>query len=153
MMAQEKPVHQIHASMLYSFIKYIQWPEETNQSDFLVGVMGDDEVFNTLKQLYDGKPKGDKKYIIKKLISPIDATGCNVVYLGKDKSGEFDEIKNVVTGKPILTVTNGNNLAQKGSCINLKIIDGKLKFEMNQNSFSNSKLKVSSKLVSMAILI
>jgi hypothetical protein len=151
--AQEKPVHEIHSAMLYNFIKYIQWPNESEGGEFVVGVLGDDDVFNTLKQWYDGKPKGSKKYVVKKLSSAAEAGSCAVVYLGKGKSGQFDEVKNSVNGKSVLTVTNGNGLGQKGSCINFKIIDGKLKFEMNQGTFTSSNLKVSSQLSSMAILI
>jgi hypothetical protein len=44
-------------------------------------------------------------------------------------------------------------MAEKGSCINFKIIDGKLKFELNQNVVTGSNLKVSGQLTSMAILI
>jgi hypothetical protein len=151
--AQEKPVHEIHSAMLYNFIKYVQWPNEGEAGEFVVGVMGDEDVFNTLKQWYDGKPKGTKKYVIKKLSAPEEAATCAVVYLGKGKSNQFETIKGSIAGKPVLTITNGNGLGQKGSCINFKVIDGKLKFEMNQGTFGSSNLKVSSQLSSMAILI
>jgi hypothetical protein len=151
--AQERPTHEIHAAMVYNFIKYVQWPDEAEAGEFVVGVIGDDNVFNTLKQWYDGKPKGSKKYVVKKLATPGDANSCHVVYLGKSKNREFDTIKTSTTGKSILTVTDGNGLGQKGSCINFKVIDGKLKFELNQTTVSGSNLKVSSQLSSMAILI
>jgi hypothetical protein len=151
--AQERPPHEIHAAMLYNFIKYVQWPNEGDAGDFVVGVIGDDNVFNTLKQWYDGKPKGSKKYVIKKLASPTEANGCQVVYVGKSKNKDFDEIKSSTTGKPVLTITDGNGLGQKGSCINFKVVDGKLKFELNQGVVTGSNLKVSTQLSSMAILI
>jgi hypothetical protein len=151
--AQEKPIHEIHSAMLYNFIKYVQWPNEAEGGEFVVGVMGEDDVYNTLKQWYDGKPKGAKKYVIKKLTSAAEAATCSVIYLGKGKSKEFEDIKGSISGKPVLTITNGNGLGQKGSCINFKVIDGKLKFEMNQGTFTSANLKVSSQLTSMAILI
>ena len=151
--AQEKPIHEIHSAMLYNFIKYVQWPNEGETGDFVVGVIGDENVFNTLKTWYDGKSKGSKKYVIKKLASAEEATGCQVVYVGKSKNRDFDVIKSSVTGKSILTITDGNGMGLKGSCINFKVIDGKLKFELNQASVTGSNLKVSSQLSSMAILI
>jgi hypothetical protein len=151
--AQEKPMHEIHSAMLYNFIKYVQWPNEGDGGEFIVGVLGEDDVFNTLKQWYDGKPKGSKKYVIKKLTSAADAATCSVIYLGKAKSSQFEEVKRSIAGKSVLTITNGNGLGQKGSCINFKVVDGKLKFEMNQGTFSTANLKVSSQLSSMAILI
>lgn len=151
--AQERPTHEIHAAMLYNFIKYVQWPDEGAGGEFVVGVIGEDNVFNTLKQWYDGKPKGTKKYVIKKLSSSLEASACHVVYVGKSRSKEFENVKNNVTGKSILTITDGTGLAEKGSCINFKIVDGKLRFELNQGVVSSSNLKVSGQLSSMAILI
>lgn len=151
--AQERPTHEIHAAMLYNFIKYVQWPNEGETGDFVVGVIGDENVFNTLKAWYDGKAKGSKKYVIKKLASADEANTCQVVYVGKSKNRDFDVIKSSVTGKSILTITDGNGMAEKGSCINFKVIDGKLKFELNQAMVSGSNLKVSTQLSSMAILI
>jgi hypothetical protein len=151
--AQDRPTHEIHAAMLFNFIKYIQWPNEGEPGEFVVGVIGDDNVYNTLTAWYNGKPKGSKKYVIKKLTSVEESGSCQVVYVGKSKSRDFENIKNNVTGKSILTITDGNGLGQKGSCINFKVIDGKLKFELNQATVTSSNLKISSQLSSMAILI
>jgi hypothetical protein len=151
--AQEKPLYEIHSQMMFNFIKYIQWPNETEAGDFVVGVMGDDDVFNTLKGWYDGKPKGAKKYVVKKLTSAAEASECAVVYLGNRKNKEFENIKTAAAGKSVLTITDSYNLGQKGSCINFKVIDGKLKFELNQAAVAGSNLKVSSALSSMAIVI
>jgi hypothetical protein len=151
--AQERATHEIHAAMLYNFIKYVQWPNETEPGDFIVGVIGEENVFNTLKSWYDGKPKGTKKYVIRKLASAAEAGDCQVVYVGKSKSREFENIKNSIAGKSVLTITDSNGLGQKGSCINFKVIDGKLKFELNQGVVTSANLKVSGQLTSMAIVI
>lgn len=151
--AQDRPTHEIHAAMLYNFIKYVQWPNEGDGGEFVVGVIGDENVFNTLKSWYDGKPKGTKKYVIKKLSSPGEANSCQVVYVGRSKNKDFDVIKSSVDGKSILTITDGNGMGEKGSCINFKVIDGKLKFELNQATVNSSNLKVSTQLSSMAIMI
>lgn len=150
----EKPIHEIHAAMIFNFMKYIQWPDDaTAGSEFVVGILGEDNVFNTLKSYYDGKPKGNKKYSIRKLSDPSEAASCQVVYIGKNKGREFDNVKNATAGKPILTITDSFNLGRKGSCINFKVVDEKLKFEINQASISAATLKVAGQLSSMAILI
>ncbi len=148
----EKPIYEIHAAMLYNFMKYIQWPDDGG-SEFVVGVLGEDDVFNTLKNYYDGKPKGTKKFSIRKLTNASEAASCQVVYIGKNKSKEFDNVKNTIAGKAVLTVTDSFNLGKKGSCINFKVIDDRLKFEINQASMTSSSLKVAGQLSSMAILI
>lgn len=149
----EKPMHEIHAQMMYNFIKYIQWPNDAEPGEFVVGILGEEDVYNTLKGYYDGKAKGAKKWSIRKLSSADEAGSCSVVYIGKNKSGQFENVKAAVTGKPILTITDSFNLGKKGSCINFKVLDGKLKFELNQASVTSSTLKVASQLSSMAILL
>ncbi len=151
--AQEQQAKDLHASMMYNFVKYIQWPTEAESGEFIIGVFGEEDVYNTLKTRYDGKPKGNKKYVIRKLTTAADAGACAVVYLGKNKNREFDAIKAVTDGKSILTVTDSNNLGRKGSCVNFREIDGKLKFEINQASITTASLKVSTQLLSVAIVL
>lgn len=148
----EKPIHEIHAAMIYNFMKYIQWPDEGG-TEFVVGILGEDNVFNTLKNFYDGKPKGSKKYVIKKLNDISEASSCQVVYIGKNRSKDFDNVKNAIGSKSILTITDSSNLGRKGSCINFKVVEEKLKFEINQASMNSASLKVAGQLSSMAILI
>jgi len=76
-----------------------------------------------------------------------------VVYIGKSRSKDFDNVKNTIGSKAILTITDSINLGKKGSCINFKVVDDKLKFEINQASMSGASLKVAGQLSSMAILI
>ncbi|MFM7429323.1 MAG: YfiR family protein [Flammeovirgaceae bacterium] len=149
----EKPMYEIHAQMIYNFLKYVQWPNDAEGGEFVLGVIGEDDVYNILKTYYEGKPKGSKKFAIKKLSSPDEAAYCSVVYIGKNKGSQFDAVRNAASGKPILTITDSANLGKKGSCINFKVIDGKLKFELNQASITASTLKVASQLSSMAILL
>jgi hypothetical protein len=144
---------ELHPAMMYNFVKYIQWPTESEPGDFVIGVFGADDVYNTLKTRYDGKPKGSKKYVIQKMSAIADAASCAVVYLGKGKSKDFDALKAATAGKSILTITDNNNLGKKGSCVNFREIDGKLKFEINQASITAASLKVSSSLLSVAIVL
>jgi hypothetical protein len=151
--SQEQPTYEIHAAMLYNFIKYIQWPDESESGDFVIGVIGEERVFNTLKEWYDGKVKGTKKYVIRRLGSAEEARDCQVVYVGKSMNKDFDMISASTTGKSVLTITDGIDLGHKGSCINFRVIDGKLKFELNEARVASSNLKVSSQLSSMGIVI
>lgn len=151
--AQERSIHEVYAAMVFNFIKYVQWPDEGTQGEFVVGVIGDDDVYNTLKQWYDGKPKGAKKYVIKRLTAADEAYGCQVVFMGRSKSRDFDALKSSVKGRSVLTITEGNGLGERGSCINFKQQNGKLRFELNQTVVTNANLKVAGQLSSMAIQI
>ena len=151
--AQERPVHEVYSMMVFNFIRYVQWPDHATSGEFVIGVVGNTEVYNTLNAWYGGKLRGEKTYVIKKFNSAAEVTACDVVYLDKTKSAEFASINDKVKGKGTLVITDKNGLGEKGSAINFKTVDNKMKFELNQKVIEASNLKVSGALTSMAILI
>jgi hypothetical protein len=151
--SQDRPMHEVHSMMVYNFTKYVQWPDHSGGGEFIIGVVGNTEIFNTLNGWYGGKPRGAKTYIIKKFNSAADVTECHVLYIDKSKSGEFDNVNDKLKGKGTLIITDKSGLGEQGSAINFKLVDNKLKFELNQKAIEASNLKVSGALSSMAILI
>lgn len=151
--AQERPMHEVYSMMVFNFTKYVQWPDHTATGEFVIGVVGSDDVYNTLTIWYGGKPRGTKTYVIKKFNSASEISDCHVVFIDKSKSGEFENINEKLKGKGTLVITDKNGLGVKGSSINFKTIDNKLKFELNQKAIETANLKVSGALSSMAILI
>jgi len=150
---QDRPEHELHSMMIYNFLKYIQWPGELNTGNFVIGVIGDDDVFNTLNTWYGNKSRGDKTLIVKKFNSVAEISSCQLLYIGSKASSDFEEIKAKISGSPTLSITNRNGLGQKGSCINFRVVNNRLKFELNQSAVDQNNLKVSSQLTAMAILI
>jgi hypothetical protein len=151
--SQDRPMHEVHSMMVYNFTKYVQWPDHSATGEFIIGVVGNTDIFNTLNGWYGGKPRGSKTYIIKKFNSAAEVTDCHVLYIDKSKSGEFDNVNDKLKGKGTLIITDKSGLGEKGSSINFKLVDNKLKFELNQKAIEASNLKVSGALSSMAILI
>ncbi|GHN00491.1 hypothetical protein WSM22_19800 [Cytophagales bacterium WSM2-2] len=152
-MAQDRPKHEIYSMMVFNFVKYVQWPTNDNNKEFVIAVVGNNEMFNTLSTWYAGKPKGTKTYVIKKFNSAAEVTDCEVIFIDRTKSNEFDAISNKVKGKSTLVVTDRSGLGSKGSCINFTTVEDKLRFELNQRAFESSNLKVASTLSNMAIMI
>jgi hypothetical protein len=151
--AQDRPMHEVYSMMVYNFIKYVQWPDHAESGEFVIGVVGNSDLFTTLNTWYGGKPRGGKTYVIKKYNSAAEVANCHVVFIDKSKSSEFEAVNNKVKGKGTLVITDKAGLGEKGSAINFKNVDNKLKFELNQRAMEASNLKVSGALSSMAILI
>jgi hypothetical protein len=150
--AQDRPLHEVYSMMVFNFTRYVQWPEGESK-EFVIGVLGNNDMYNTLNTWYGGKPRGTKTYVVKKFNSAADVTDCDVLFIDKMKSFEFESATNKVKGKSTLVITDKNGLGERGSSINFKTVDNKLKFELNQKAIEGSNLKVSGTLSSMAILI
>lgn len=149
----QRPMHEIHSMLIFNFIKYIDWPDAAKSGDFVIAVYGDDNVFEQLNTFYSSRPiKGQQAQIIK-VNSLNELNSAHVVYVADKKSSDFESLNSKFNGKPTLIITDRSGLGKKGSCINFKEVGGKLKFEINQSSFDTNKLKISSQLVSMGIMI
>jgi hypothetical protein len=149
----QRPMHEIHSMLIFNFIKYIEWPDDTKSGDFIIAVYGDDDVFNQLSKLYgQRKIKGQTAEIVN--VSDVSSlSDAHIIYISSNKSRDFEDILQKYDVKPTLIITDKSGLGKKGSSINFKEVGGKLKFEINQATFDDSNLKVSSQLVNMGITI
>ena len=151
--AQDRPMHEVYSMMVFNFTKYVQWSDHASSGEFVIGVMGNNDVYKTLNEWYGGKPRGSKTYVVKKFNNASEISNCNVLFIDGSKSGEFENAKAKIQGKETLLITDRNGLGNRGSAINFRTVDNKLKFELNQKAVESANLKISSSLTAMAILI
>src|SRR5258708_33536394 len=79
--AQDRPIHEIYSMMVFNFIKYVQWPDHDKTGEFVIGVVGNNEVYNTLTTWYGGKTKGDKTYLIEKFAKSSEVNDWHFVFI------------------------------------------------------------------------
>lgn len=150
----ERPIHEIHASFIFNLTKYIVWPNEQNgNSNFVIGVWGDNELFQSTNTWYNGKMKSNKKITVKDIKNIDEVYGCDLLYLGKSKINKFEEIKIAISGQPILLVTDQVGYGKKGATVNLPLYDDKIKIELNMTSLSAASFKVSTSLSTISKII
>src|SRR5579871_3664192 len=99
--AQDRPIHEVYSMMVFNFVKYVQWPSDNNK-EFVIGVVGNNDIYNTLNTWYSGKAKGNKTYVIKKFNNAAEVTDCQVIFIDRTKSGDFEAVNNKVKGKGTL---------------------------------------------------
>jgi hypothetical protein len=149
----ERPMHEIHSMLMFNFIKYVEWPADSKSGEFVIAVVGDENVATTIQNFYTNRTvKGQNVKVVN--VDDVSAVNnAHVLYLSSNKSREFEAAQEKFSGKSTLMITDKNGLGRKGSCINFQEINGKLKFEINQESIKGNNLKISSQLSSMGILI
>jgi hypothetical protein len=151
--ASDRPMHEIHSMLMFNFLKYIEWPTDAIGDKFVIAIVGDNDVFESVNALYSARKIGGKSVEIVQFTNVKDIRNANMVYLAGKYSSQFDDLKAKFEGKPTLLVTDKAGLAKKGSAINFKLVGDKLKFEINEEAMVNAKLKVSSQLIAMGITV
>jgi len=145
--------YKMHSVFIYSFTRYVQWPDTYNQGDFEILVLGDSPILEELKAMAQAKKVGDRAIKITKIKAPSEIRKCNMLFLAAAKSEQIAEVMEKVNTQSILVVSEEAGLGLKGSDINFIVKDGKLAFELNQASVNKQGLKVSNELTRLAILI
>ncbi|MFZ6010166.1 MAG: YfiR family protein [Bacteroidota bacterium] len=145
--------YKLHTVFIYSFTRYVIWPESYNEGDFVITVMGDSPIVEELKTMAQAKKVGDRTIKIVRINSPAEIRKCHMLFVAASKSSELAEVVNKVNTQSILVITEEPGLGAKGSDINFIVKDGKLAFELNQAAINKQNLKVANELSRLAIMI
>ncbi len=143
--------YQLHAVYINSFIKYIQWP--SSEGDFVIGVIGDSPIIEHLEKMAAVKKAGEKSIVIKKFSSVATISNSDILFLPKESTIQLSEIITKSESWNTLIITEKEGLGIEGSGINFVERNGKLSFELNKSSLEAARLKVSTELTRLAILI
>ena len=140
---------------IYNFTKYIKWPDSYNSGKFVIGVIGNSPIIESINSMVVSKKKTKAGSVIEvKAYASIDEIGdCNILFVSEDAVDILGQIDDKMAAKPILIITDSPGMATQGSVINFVEKDGKFKFELNESNASSRGLVVSGSLTSLAILI
>lgn len=142
----------IKAMFIYNFTKYIDWPQQQKEN-FTVAILGYSEVMNDMLHIASNKKVNNKSIVIKNIQQVSADENYEILFIPET---EKDKVKNVIEllpGKGVLLITESKNMAQQGSCINIINLDGKFRFELNEDAIRKQGLKVSNQLLTLAIIV
>jgi hypothetical protein len=137
---------------LYNFTKYVEWPAEYHQGDFVIGVLNGSPAFiSELTKMASSKTAGSQKFSVKNFKSAAEISKCNILYIPESSNASLPDAIKKVHGLSTLLVTEFVGDAKKGAAINFVVKDNKQEFELNKGNAEKCHLVVSSSLSSLAI--
>ena len=150
----EETENKVHSIFIYNFTKYINWPEEYNKGDFIVGVLGETGLLVELQKMAKQKSVSNRKIVIKQYqtLNEVDQK-CHILFIAATSSGQLSSALRTTKGRPTLIITQKDNLGRAGSPINFISVNGRYKFEINLGALEQHGLKCAQQLKTIAILI
>ena len=145
-------MYSLHAVFIYNFTKYIDWEKNNNDQEFVIGVLGNSPVANSLSEIARTRLAKNKKIVIRNYSKPEEIERCNILFIPKANGFSLESILDH-TGKGILTISEEDGFAKQGTALNFKIVNDKLKFEANLKSIYAAGLTASSQLLKLAIIV
>ena len=146
--------YKAYSVYVYNFIKYIEWPQEYRTGEFVIAVIGDSPVTAELRNLAATKKANGQTIVIKKYASVAEVERCHILYISSAKSSVLKQAIEKTKNTPTLVIAEREGLAKKGAAINFVTLeDETLKFELNKKAIDAHKLKVSTMLISLGLVV
>jgi len=138
------------ATYILNFAKYTEWPAAYKQGDFVIGVVGDDDLALNLETAAKTKKVNSQTLIVKRFKSVSEVTKCHLLYVAGSTAGEVEPYINKAKEYNCLTVTEGKGFIERTSAINFVVVGAAMKYEMNKSLFKQQDLIVSNTLENLA---
>lgn len=152
-LSQVSSVSQAQSMFIYNFSRLIQWPAGSSTGEFVIGVIGDNEVYNSLVSFVANKKVGAQSIVVKKFDDPQSISRCQILFVGDSKISIFPEVISKIQGYNSLLITEKRGMINSGSAIDFVLVEDKLKFVMNAENAVKYNLTVSKSLEDMAYKI
>jgi hypothetical protein len=146
--------YRVQTIYIWNFTKYIQWPANYQEGDFVIGVLGNSPIIPQLRGLANSKKVvGDQRMVVKQYRTPANVDKCHILFIPNAESKHLAEVKENLKNSATLIVTEKNGLALQGSIINFILMGGKWRFELNLSEVDKAGLKVSNQLTRVAVVV
>jgi len=149
----QPPGYQLHSVFMYSFTRYVQWPEDRNTGDFRILVVGESPIVAELQKVAEQKKVGTRAIRVEEAEQISGNETAHIIFIAAGKSALLPDVLTKLNAKGVLIVTERDGLGARGSAVNFVMKDGKLAFELNQATLAKQGLKASTELIRLAILI
>jgi hypothetical protein len=146
--------YELKAAFLFNFAKYVDWPPEVFAevtSPLVIGVLGKSPFGGTLERTLQGKAVNDRALTFREVHSLTEATNCHVLFISTSEKVRMPQIFEDLRGTSVLTVGESDRFAEDGGMIGFVLAGNKIRFRVNEEAARKAGLKVSSKLLSLAL--
>lgn len=142
---------QVKALYIYNFSRLVKWPDDYMKDEFVIGIFGDNDLYEYLLNFTKNKKVGSLDIKVVKYNSPSEISYCHILYIPEFRSSKIKEITNIIGNKPVLIISGKEGLLNYGSIIDFVFIDNKLKFKISEQNAQRQNLTVSKSLLDMSI--
>ncbi len=148
--------YQVKAAFLLNFAKFVEWPPQTFKSpndSISICVLGPNPFGRSLDEAVDGKSIDGRKLVVQQIDNLEQAGGCQILFIASRKKKHSTDADAAVAMAGVLTVGDSDGFAAAGGVIGFRLEGGKVRLDVNVVAAGRRKLRISSKLLSLALIV
>lgn len=142
----------VKAAFLHKFASFVDWPEGTfarPDTPLRIGVLGDEQVLRDLRELARDRDRDGRPVQVSRVTSGESLAGYHILYLRGASPGRIAEL---LAGVPegVLTVADSDGAHPRGSVLSFFLEEGRVRFGASVDAATRQRLRLSSRLLSVA---
>lgn len=147
--------YDVKAAFLYNFTKFVEWPAAAFHDDrgaMRLCVLGDDPFGSSLGEIAEGDVAG-RRLTVWRFRAMKDPATCQILFVSRSETGRLPQILRSVRDAPVLTVGDTQGFLEQGGIVNFIREGSKVRFEISQESAERAGIKISSRLLRLAVRV
>jgi YfiR/HmsC-like len=151
--AQSPEEYEVKAAFLFNFTRFVDWPAPSGSGPFCIGIDGSDPFRGALEEAVKGRSAGGRAIAIKHFKPGEESAGCEMIFVSAKDTKKLGALLVRLSGAAVLTVGETPGFCASGGAIGFAVQDHKVKLEINPGAALRARLQISSKLLSLALLV
>jgi hypothetical protein len=146
---------EVKAAFLYNFAKFAEWPADVLPAGApIVFCIADDrKLAEALDEATAGRDAGGHPLLVRRTDLDGPVRSCHVLYAGGlDDRGAVELVRSL-EGSAVLSVSDHGTFANFGGVMHLFVQDGRMRFAVNVDASARQRLRLSSHLLSLALIV
>lgn len=145
----EADINSAQAIFIYNFLRQIEWPASSIGDKYVIGILGESSIYDYLKKYTADRMVSNKSIEVVKYSSVDQISKCQVLFITYGKSSLTSTISQKYKG--ILLIGEKSGTLNQGAIIEFTVVDGKLRYKINEGNAKAQQLYISSSIVNMAL--
>lgn len=149
--AQPAPLeYDVKAAFVLNFTRYIEWPPKPPKPVFKICVYRANPFGPRLDEIVAGERWRDAPIDVVTVSDVRQVADCGLVYVPAGSTASFMAERDVLNGRPVLTVGESDDFLARGGMIRLFLDQNRVRFAINQEAATAAGLHISSRLMRLA---
>jgi len=148
--------YEIKAAFLYNFAKFVEWPAPAladSKQAFNICVLGPDPFGHSLDDAVADKMVAGHRITVSRSPLPQDLPVCHILFVSSSQRLSSADLLNKFRGKSVLIVGESEDFAISGGTIQFVLEGNHVRFAINPDAAERAGLKISSKLLALAVVV
>jgi hypothetical protein len=147
---------EVQAVFLFNFAQFVNWPADAfpdPQEPLVIGVLGKDPFGSFLDEMVRGETIRGRAFRIDRYRRLDEVKGCHILFVSRSENKRLKDILSALKNRPVLTVSNGDDLDQPGGIIRFIRDENRVGLSIDLEAAQAARLTFSSKLLRSAAII